>query len=173
MDAAVGQGYITKALSLSAESYVHTVSLLAVLETAPPSKPAATHAGLARLAAETRRKIAPIIEHILSSAEQTLKLIKQAMDVEEVVPLGEHCWQMALLAIAQDRKMLIEHCSGKTRARFTRGRVSAWLPSWDTRCNKLLERIEDISETIALGLNEEMRGEIEGRIQAIRDLKTE
>jgi hypothetical protein len=112
--------------------------------------------------------VAPIVEFVFSHTHGILEEITMALRVQEIATLNERTWQLALVCLEQQRR-LVENTCGSLRKTIQRLKsksriVSAiWTPEWEDRYLDLLDEIDDVSETIALGLNPAMRAELERR----------
>jgi hypothetical protein len=175
MDVATGQGYIAKAFDVTAESQAYIANIRTELEKKgtllkPKGRPA-TYAERVAFGHGMRRILEPVITYLFSKAEEMIALVEMALEVEAIAPLGEECWQTALVGLASERELVSDFCTGKLRATLHRhrGMEVGWPASWDKQCDEVLDRMDDLAETIAIGLNEELRGEIERRIASAKN----
>jgi hypothetical protein len=161
--------HIARAMALSGESIVMGGRILSELEES--SKSFSAHqkgVELAKSAAGLKNVVAPIVEFVFSHTHGILEEITMALRVQEIATLNERTWQLALVCLEQQRR-LVENTCGSLRKTIQRLKsksriVSAiWTPEWEDRYLDLLDEIDDVSETIALGLNPAMRAELERR----------
>jgi hypothetical protein len=122
--------------------------------------------GLAKAIARMRKHLTPIVESLLDSAEGLVREVRLALRLQDTSQFDRRWWQLALISLQSERELLETAC-GRVRsearrlARTSKIGAGLWLPDWERRYVELLERIDDVSETIALGLNPDTRAELE------------
>ena len=165
MDLATGQGYIARALEINHESIAYANNIqtqlarqLAARRTAPT---------LSQLSAQLHELLRGVLEKLFSQVDEIIALVESALKVEEILPLGDQCWQSALICLATEANTLIEVCRGDARKNIRKSKhlARAWSKKWDARADALIDRIDDLAETISLGLNVEIRTELQERIR--------
>jgi hypothetical protein len=121
---------------------------------------------MAKAVATFHRVTGPIVDSLLDSAAGLVREIRLALRVQDTTQFNRRWWQLALISLQSERELLDATC-GHIRAEARRvGRQhkiyrTLWQREWEQRYTDLLDRIEDVSETIALGLNPETRAELE------------
>jgi hypothetical protein len=127
---------------------------------------------MAKAVAVFHRKTGPIIDSLLDSAAGLVREIRLALRVQDTAQFNRRWWQLALISLQSERELLEATC-GRIRTearRVARQHKSArtlWRREWEDRYADLLDRIDDVSETIALGLNPETRAEIEAASRSV------
>jgi hypothetical protein len=123
-------------------------------------------ADLHKAVAAFHRELAPIVEALLEAAANVVREVRIALRVEETTRFDRRWWQLALLSLHGEAELLETTC-GRIRRdarRISRRhglRAALWLDAWEKTYAGVLDDIDDISETIALGLNPETRAELE------------
>ncbi len=167
--------HIARAIESNAEMIHHAGRLQTELqEQARRLAGSKEYLARAKAASALGQTIAPVAEWIMARAEETIRLVELALQFEESVRLGDECWQLALVSLDQEHKGIEGFFRGKLRETIRRHRVlwPAWHREWDRKCEDLLDRLDDLAETIAIGLNPEMRAEVERHIQEAVHLKS-
>lgn len=128
----------------------------------------------AATAREVSRALAPLLERLLQRAEQAALVIRQALQLEALReeldepqgPGSDDLWQRALIALGYHRHALRSH-AGNVRKMLRHAPQASfrrvWRPDWEERYVQTLDVLDDLAETLALGLDEEVREEIERR----------
>lgn len=118
-----------------------------------------------------RKRLAPIIDSLLDSGEALVREVRLALRLQDTSQFDRRWWQLALIGLQSERELLEAAC-GRVRSEARRlGRKSKsgaglWLSDWEHRYIELVERIDDVSETIALGLDPDTRAELEALSRA-------
>lgn len=164
MDLATGRGFITKAVELDHESIIYANNLQIQLAQQLAVRRSAT---LSQVSAQVHEFLRRELEKLFSRADKIIALVESAMNAEEATPLGDECWQMALVCLASEASTITDVCRGNARkiSRESAHLSRAWSKKWDARADALIDRIDDLMETISLGLNVEMRAELQQRIR--------
>ncbi len=121
---------------------------------------------MAKAVAAFHRTTGPIVDSLLDSAAGLVREIRLALRLQDTTQFDRRWWQLALISLQSERELLEATCGHiRTEARRV-GRQhkiarTLWRHEWEDQYTELLDRIEDLSETIALGLNPETRAEIE------------
>jgi hypothetical protein len=117
-----------------------------------------------------RQIAAPIVEHVFSQVEDMIEKVEVAFAVEEIMPLGDDVWFKGLMVLDAARRSL-DAISGPFREQAKTSvtlRQVIWPSEWATRYDALSDAIEDYSETIALGLDEQTRNDLRERLASTR-----
>lgn len=175
MDLAAGRDYITKAVAINAESMLYAQNIQAEIdqEMRRFRERQARTTGIQAIVVNMRKLFGAVFQRLFSDTEQIITLVRLAMQAEQVVALGDQCWQMALICLASEQKTLRECCQGEARSISKRSRYlkRAWSPAWDARCNELMDQLDDLMETVSLGLNPEVKTELQERIANVTSLQ--
>jgi hypothetical protein len=120
------------------------------------------------------RTIAPVlqefVEGLLGHAERTIRNCETLLNGPEADRVGKDRWQIELAYLEFQRRCLTEYL-GAVRQRLVRAPrpiTVLWRRSWERRYEAALERIEDLAETIVLGLDDAFQREIAERSAAVR-----
>ena len=123
---------------------------------------------MAKAVAVFHRKTGPIIDSLLDSAAGLVREIRLALRVQNTAQFDRRWWQLALISLQSERDLLEATCGRiRTEARQRKIPRTLWRPEWAEQYVDLLDRIDDVSETIALGLNPETRAEIEALSRSV------
>jgi hypothetical protein len=160
---------IERAGALSAETFEYAKRLDTQLRTLMPRPKSGQRAvDQARGASKLRRFMIPLLEFVFTRIEEIVGEIRLALRVQEFADIPETTWQMALVLLRQQRQLLVDTC-GRLQSTFRRLKAqspivaAAWRPEWDERYEASLEALEDLEETIALGLDPSTRADLEQR----------
>jgi hypothetical protein len=127
---------------------------------------------LAKAVAAFHRKTGPIVDSLLESAAGLVREIRLALRVQDTTQFNRRWWQLALISLQSERELLEGTC-GRIRieahrlARVHKIARTLWRREWEDQYVELLDRIDDVSETIGLGLNPETRAEIEALSRSV------
>lgn len=121
---------------------------------------------MAKAVAAFHRKTGPVIEALLESAAGLIREVRLALRVQDTARFNRRWWQLALISLQSERELLESTCGlirseARRLARHHKIGRSLWRREWESQYVDLLDRIEDVSETIALGLNHESRADLE------------
>ncbi len=126
---------------------------------------------VAQDAAELRRAIAPLVEFVFQRTDQLIAEIRLFLRLQEFAEIEERTWQKALTCLALQRG-LVENTCGKLRTTFQklrgRSRILGAVWQWEERYLDVLDDLEDVAETIALGLNADALADLEARDRQTR-----
>lgn len=173
MDAPLADAWITRAMELNAESTVQAQRLLHDFEEQDRALRARhRQVAIAKEVVELRRALAPALEILFLRTTQIIQEFDMALRLQEMVNIEERTWQLALLCL-QQQKRLVEATAGKVRSTIKRLGLknkivaSAWTAEWETRYGEVLDDIDDTVESIALGLSPKFRALIEKQLEAV------
>jgi hypothetical protein len=127
---------------------------------------------VAQDAAELRRAIAPLVEFVFQRTDQVIAEIRLCLRLQEFAPIiEERTWQKALACLALQRRIIENNC-GKLRKTFQklrdRSRILGAVWQWEERYLDILDDLEDVAETIALGLNADALADLKERDRQTR-----
>jgi len=126
-----------------------------------------------RLANEGRPSYHRLVEHFLGCGQRYAKVVDAALELDEELKFDERFWQFALIGVHLQKKNLEAIASiGRSFARIpalARTARILWPNSLARRCNETLDGLEDLEETIGLGLNAEFREELLRRYADLPD----
>lgn len=130
---------------------------------------ARSDAQLARTIAALRSTMAPLVRLVLEKAEEGVRLVRLGLRLQDALNNDERLWQVALLILETNRDLVEKACTPLRRLarRGNRTVRGIWPTAWEERYQAALESLEDLSETIALGLNADSRLEIEEARRAL------
>lgn len=116
-----------------------------------------------------RRVVEPLVAATFDRTREVIQLVRTALRLDAFAPLDERTWQVALLALDQQRRLVESVCApirGLPRLVKKHRRIVAemWPADLDRVYRDVLDAIDDVSETVALGLNREFRAELEREI---------
>ena len=127
-----------------------------------------------RLFAPIRSAVDTLVVKVLEGASKQATLVRAALALWDHTDPDETIWQMALVGLRQQLKNLAMLRSGIRRIakaadphRDSLVRL-LWSPALEERYVDLAEDLDDLAETIALGLNDEMRAQIDAGLVPAR-----
>ena len=127
-----------------------------------------------KLVTRFHREIAPIVDSLLDSAAALLREIRLALRIQDTTQFNRRWWQLALISLQSERELLERtgaciRAEARRLARQHKAARSLWRRDWQIQCSDLLEHIDDVSETIALGLNPETRAELKALSHSLEE----
>jgi len=151
---------VLSALSSDAEMAPYSRAILAA------TRNAARNSARTKQTARIIRPLAvTLVEHWLTSAERIAEIVDSVLRSvpDEIVgsPEEKQTWQICLVAMSAYDRALKRYVGGvRKEIMRSSGLSSVWKSGWDRRYEACLDRIDDLCETISLGLNDETRAGI-------------
>jgi hypothetical protein len=108
-----------------------------------------------------RSALEPLADHFLGSAESYATTVRVALELEVASPFGERFWQMALLGLETQGENVRVIC--RPLEGIGKHLPAAWPKKLAGRYARAVDDIEDLVETIALGLSPAFRAELSRR----------
>jgi hypothetical protein len=152
----------------------------------PPSVVLASARGATRVRSERgeaarvrmARRLAPEIQNLFERFERSCRevagLVNTALKLDESLHFGTEFWKIAMVSMALQSENLKAVCQPFRDTwrslRRSRARNLIWSDELEHRYEACVDRLEDLSETIALGLSDDVRGELERRLAGIEHL---
>ena len=114
------------------------------------------------------RALAPLLERLLQRAEQAALLIRQGLRLEALRedldlpqdPDEEDIWQRALIALGYHRHALREQAGNVRKVLRHAPQIAfrrVWRADWENRYMQVLDDLDDLADTVAMGLDEGVR----------------
>jgi hypothetical protein len=112
-----------------------------------------------------------LLDRFASNCADVSSLVATAMELDRERPFGRRFWELASTSLILQIENLVSVCKPfrdlRSRLRRSQAADHAWPERFEARYDAVLERAEDLSETIGLSLSEEFRKELGRRMAEV------
>lgn len=112
-----------------------------------------------------------VLDRFASNCADVSSLVATALELDRERPFGRRFWELASTSLVLQIENLVSVCKPfrDLRSRLLRSQAAdhVWPERFEARYEAVLERAEDLSETIGLSLSEEFRRELDRRLDEV------